>query len=215
MDKLYLTLVFALSLILALYSASASEINLTASIGNARVILYPEIFSGYSTIVNRTILIINPNPIDVKINVSASEEIWQYVKVTDSSFVLKPNESKDASFVITLTEPGRYEGKILVTFLPNTDEENVSGVGLASSLLIIAKPSNSTDAPTNSNTTAYVPISNSSNITGGENTSSPTDNTSDLPKSISFQEMVLPIAIIILLAIVGTVLYLRSGKSKN
>ncbi len=129
--------IFLLSLIvLAMCSVFVSAI--TASIGNARMVLYPKVVPGEPTIIEKSIAVNNINDVDVEIELKSSEEFEQYVNIIDDSFVLKPTEYKNARFNINITQPGRYEGKIFVTFLP-VDESNSSGVGLASNILIIAK----------------------------------------------------------------------------
>ena len=132
-------LIFIFSLVLAiLFSVSVNAI--TASIGNARMVLYPIVVPGESTLIEKYIAVNNINDVDIKVDLKPSEGFEQYVSIIDDSFVLKPTEYKNARFTINISQFGRYEGKILVTFLP-VDEMNSSAVGLASNILIIAKES--------------------------------------------------------------------------
>jgi len=129
-------LIFSLVLsLLFVFSVNA----ITASIGNARMVLYPTVVPGEPTIIEKYIAVNNINDIDVKVELKPSEEFEQYVNIIDDSFVLKPTEYKNARFNITISQPGRYEGKILVSFLPAEEQGNITGVGLASNILIIAK----------------------------------------------------------------------------
>jgi len=132
-------LIFSLVLsLLFVFSVNA----ITASIGNARMVLYPTVVPGEPTIIEKYIAVNNINDIDVKVELKPSEEFEQYVNIIDDSFVLKPTEYKNARFNITISQPGRYEGKILVSFLPAEEQGNITGVGLASNILIIAKENN-------------------------------------------------------------------------
>ena len=204
MDKSNFTLIFFFTLLLMVQSVIATDMNLTASIGNARMILRPEVIPGYPTVINRTIQVINANPVDVKISVNVSDELKPYVTIIDSSFVLKPEEVRDARFVITLTQPGRYEGNILVTFLPDNNLENVSGVGLASNILILAKQSNET-APPN------ITIASNGSSAGNGTTDTTPLPTGNGPKLTE----IIVILVIFLLIVAGAMFYLKSGKSKN
>ena len=181
----------AMFLFLILFSVSVAATdyaNITASIGNARMILRPEVIPNQSNIISKTILVLNPNSIDIKIDIEPSEEFKPYVTVLDASFILKPNASKDARFLINLTQPGRYEGKILVTFSPDTDLLN-SSVGLASNIIIFASLSNKTAE----------------------------DSTTSAGNPFELNKLILPAAIIfvLLVLILIFVIYSRSGKSKN
>jgi hypothetical protein len=129
-----------------------SIVGLTASIGNARMVLYPEIEAGKTTTLNKTIYVNNMNNESVKINIYTEGNFSNYIEVLDESFILDINESKEARFLVSVNEPGRIDGKILVQFnsLGNvtssfqnlTGEYNRtdrSGFGLASNVIIIAR----------------------------------------------------------------------------
>jgi hypothetical protein len=117
---------------------------ISASIGNSRMVLYPLVFSGEPTIMEKYIAVNNINDIDVKVELKPSEGFEDYVEIIDSNFVLKPEESKDARFNVKISEPGRYDGKIYVSFLPVEEQGNASGVGLASNIIIITREGNET-----------------------------------------------------------------------
>jgi hypothetical protein len=69
------------------------------------------------------------------------------VRILDSNFTLQANETKDARFEIIVSEPGRYDGKIYVSFNPDGENVNESGVGLASNIIIFAKDSTKPEEP--------------------------------------------------------------------
>lgn len=249
MAKFFVGIILSLVVLLLLGSmvyaeTVANETNetnstdLTAVIGNARTILYPKIVPGQTTVINRTILVINQNPIEVKISLNASDEFKQYVDITDSFFVLQPDESKDARFTISLTEPGTYEGKILVTFLPNNNDDNVSGVGLASNIIIIAREESTTNSSpeingsvgnasqpgegTGINVSNITIIANNTSVVEPNGTIyvNSTANESGTPENIpptqrSWKDFVLPVAIIVILFAIIILIYSKTGKSRK
>lgn len=197
--------------------AELNETELMAAIGNGRVVLYPVIEPGQPLVINRTLLVMNTNPIDVKISLNASEEFQQYVNIIDSAFVLQPNETKDARFTITLVEPGSYEGKILVGFLPNNNDDNTSGVGIASNMIIIARAANSTNSTIITNQTQ--PINNSSvilpNNTEVGNNSNQNGSAQPGDEKEGLGQMLPVAAIIIVLILAGIIVYSTMGKSRK
>ena len=124
--------IFLLLLFLTMFlSANVSAV--TGKIGNARVVLYPEVDG--RTVIDRTILIINDNPFPVEINITPSEEYKDIIQVADKDFTLKAGEEKDAKFKIILSQPGNYDGRLLVYF---TEPEKKQGVALSSRIIIYA-----------------------------------------------------------------------------
>ena len=138
-------------LILALILLTSSH-GLVASIGNARMVLYPELINGETVEINKSIYVQNMNNESVQIDLFTEGNFSNYVEVLDQSFILDINESRDARFVLTVNELGRVDGKIFVRFssLKNdtvptynlTQEVNRTdrgGFGLASNIIIISK----------------------------------------------------------------------------
>jgi hypothetical protein len=138
-------------LILALILLTSSH-GLVASIGNARMVLYPELINGETIEINKSIYVQNMNNESVQIDLFTEGNFSTYVEVLDQSFILDINESKDARFILTVNELGRVDGKIFVRFssLKNdtvptynlTQEINRTdrgGFGLASNIIIIPK----------------------------------------------------------------------------
>jgi len=121
--------------------AHAASYDISASIGNSHMVLYPNVTPGTDTVIEKYIAVNNINPIDVIVSVKPTEEFEQYATVLDPAFVLAPNETRNARFTVTINQPGRYDGKILVSFLPASNPLNASGVGLASNIIIIARNS--------------------------------------------------------------------------
>ena len=116
---------------------------LSASIGNARMILYPTIVPGETSTIEKTILVRNINNVSVMIHLESLGDIENMTELLDNDFVLEPLQEKDARFRLTIDEPGRYEGNIAVSFALAEDAQS-SGVGLLSNIIVIAREGNET-----------------------------------------------------------------------
>ena len=120
----YLILAIIL-LILNSFLASA----ITASIGNSRMVLRP----AFGETLERSILVKNVNNVKVDIELSASGDLADSIKIEDDKFSLQPNQEKKAIFTIKASEKGTTESKIMVKFTP----EEGNGVVLTSTIIII------------------------------------------------------------------------------
>jgi hypothetical protein len=120
-------------LFVILISGSVSA--LTGSIGNARMILYPKV-GILGTEIEKSILVKNVNDIPVDIELKPSESFEKIVEIIDEKFTLEPKEEMRARFLIKLTKPGDYEGKITVFFTPL---DGKTGVALSSTIIIHAE----------------------------------------------------------------------------
>ncbi len=108
----------------------------TGSIGNAKMVLYPEVgFFGIN--IEKYILVKNVNEIPLNISLKSGGDIIGMVKFDEEAFVLQPNEEKKAYFTIHVSEPGNYDGRIDVFFTPDNKEE--AGVVLSSIIVIRAE----------------------------------------------------------------------------
>jgi len=110
----------------------ASVSAITASIGNGRMILRLE----KGETIEKYIKVINNNNVSVNINLTASGDLADWIKIKDGAFTLQQGEEKKAYFEIKVKELGTTEGSIDVKFTP-TDGKN--GVGLSSTIIVIAK----------------------------------------------------------------------------
>jgi len=121
---------------LMLFSSISCVSAITGAIGNAKMVLYPEVGIGGVTI-ERTILVKNVNNVSVNITVEPSENLEGIVKVLDNEFVLGPNQDKKARIQIKVRKVEDVEGTVDVFFNPVTEE----GAGVALSSTIIIRPS--------------------------------------------------------------------------
>jgi len=111
---------------------------LTASMGNARMVLRPEVEKGKTTTIDKSILVNNVNDIPIKVIFEPEGNYKKIITMIDNEFELQPTESKHAQFRIELKSGGDYDGKILVSFSPADPEVKDNSVGLASTIVILA-----------------------------------------------------------------------------
>ena len=122
-------------LIIFMISLSYSVFAISASIGNARMILNVE--SVPSTL-ERTIKVNNVNDVPVFIELSLRGDLVGRTTIIDNNVIIQPEESKDFRFKVYLTESGKYEGSIEVKFYPVVDDiVQGSGIGLQSTITIL------------------------------------------------------------------------------
>ena len=131
-------IILALFIVLLSYNVFA----LTGSIGNARMILYPEV-GIFGTTIEKSILVKNVNDIPINITLEVSDELKGIIQLTDKEFILQPGEEKKAQFKIILKKTGDYEGRITVLFKSNNEKE--PGVALSSTIIIFADGEGSGD----------------------------------------------------------------------
>ena len=81
----------------------------------------------------RSILVKNVNNVKVDIELSASGDLADSIKIEDDKFSLQPNQEKKAIFTIKASEKGTTESKIMVKFTP----EEGNGVVLTSTIIVI------------------------------------------------------------------------------
>ncbi|MBI2629790.1 hypothetical protein HYW76_01685 [Candidatus Pacearchaeota archaeon] len=179
-----ITLVLALILV-----SSAPVFGITAALGNARMVLYPEV----GTTLYKTILVKNMNDVSVNITLTVDEEIREVVEAIDNEFILLPGEERNAQIKINARKAGDYSGKVRVFF----KADKGAGVGLASEIIIRA----GSGVPNNSQ-------NDSSDITG--------DNiiTSDDEKSsnITIFAIISTIVLFVLLLVLITLKKNKEGK---
>jgi len=131
MNKMNKKIVFLSLSLLILVMLVGNVLAITAKIGNARMILRPEVGDE----IEKSIQVINDNDVIVDINLFASGDLEDDIEIIDTEFRLEPGEEKKAFFKIEIKEPGKTETQINVQFTP-VDGKN--GAGLSSTVIIIA-----------------------------------------------------------------------------
>ena len=130
---------------------TANVIAITASMGNARMVLYPEIDGKNPTTIEKSILVKNVNDVPIKVKLVAGEDAT-FISIIDEELELQPDDEVKAKFEITVDKLERYEGRINVVFEPLDKEQpgvDKSGVVLASNIIVIPKLPDGTEAEDN------------------------------------------------------------------
>ena len=110
---------------------------ITGSMGNAKMILYPEVNGWFTTTIEKTILTKNVNDVPIKIRLERDLEAIKFIELIDEGYILEPGTEKKAQFLVKVKKEGRYEGRINVFF--SAVEGKEAGVVLSSQIIVIAK----------------------------------------------------------------------------
>lgn len=108
---------------------------ITGSMGNAKMILRPELDDSEVTIL-KYIKVKNVNDILINVVLETNEEGSEFIEIIDDSIELEPGEEYKAKFLVKIEKPGTYEGRINVFFTPA--EKEGPGVALSSTIIVIA-----------------------------------------------------------------------------
>jgi len=162
--KILVVAVLLLSLILI-----TNVLAITASIGNARMILRAET----GDTLEKSILVKNINNVSVNIVLTASGDLQDSITIKDKNFTLQPNEEKNVAFTIKVTKAGTTESKINVQFTPVSGK---NGAGLSSTIVVIASGESLDDSVNEDDNNADVNTGDNSD--SSDNTSSPSTKTS-------------------------------------
>ena len=181
-----LGIILLLSLII---TSNASAI--TGKIGNGKMIITADV--GES--VSRTIRVRNDNDVAVNITIFASGDSEKDITIIDKTFILQPNEEKNAQFTVKVTKTGN--NKINVRFQPLTDEP---GVGLSAQLTVKTngKETNGEGGTTNNN---------NNDLTG--------EVTAKLNPDNQRNTFLIIMGVLTLILLIILVVLLSSGKSKS
>jgi hypothetical protein len=144
----------------------------TATIGNAKAIIEAD----KGEILDRTIIVRNVNDVIVDIEIGASGDLKDYVKVIDEKFSLNPGEMKKARYKIEIGEGGTTITNLNVQFSP---QDGSNGVGLSAELIVKAGGSNNLDRQDD--------INDDLGDSNSDNQDSSSDDSEDTGVSISFK----------------------------
>ena len=203
------SLVFTFAILL-LITSGALVSAITGSMGNAKMILYPDVNGWTNTVLEKTILVKNVNDVPINVTLIPDANATKFVEIIDKSFILQPGEEKKAQFDVKVRKVGTYNGQINVFFRPANGTEG--GVVLSSNIIVIARKNqgytdNNTDTPVKNNT---------NNNTTGDNGS---NNGSDIEKPNLL--LIWGVGFVVLLLVLLLLLYIwnkkrgRSKKRKN
>ena len=169
-----LSVIVAILLLLVLNTGFSSAI--TGAMGNARMVLYPEVNGWINTVIEKSILVKNVNNESINITLQIDEEAEKFIELIDKSFILEPNTEKEAQFIVKVKKEGTYTAKINIFFSSIDDKK--AGVALSSEIIVIAKKDQRYDenSSTQEENTSVIENINIiiGNFIGGENKSSST-----------------------------------------
>ena len=140
---------------------------ITGSMGNARMVLYPQVDGSKEVKIEKTILVKNVNDVPINITLVIDSETEKFIQLADKSFIMEPNTEKKARFTVKVKNEGSYEGKINVFFKPVEGKD--AGVVLSSTVIVIAKKNQATQDTTDdtsSDTSDETDGTDNSGITG-------------------------------------------------
>ena len=110
---------------------------ITGAMGNAKMVLYPEVNGFTYTEIEKSLLIKNVNDEPINITLQVDDETGEFIELIDESFILEPKTERKAQFTVKVKEEGTYKGKINVLF--SSLGEQKTGVGLSSEVIVVAK----------------------------------------------------------------------------
>ena len=205
------SLVFTFAILL-LITSGALVSAITGSMGNAKMILYPDVNGWTNTVLEKTILVKNVNDVPINVTLIPDANATKFVEIIDKSFILQPGEEKKAQFDVKVRKVGTYNGQINVFFRPANGTEG--GVVLSSTIIVIARKNqgytdNTSNTPVKNNT------SSNGNNTSGKNGSN--DASTEKPNLL----LIWGIGLVIMLLVLLLLLYIwnkkrgRSKKRKN
>lgn len=181
-----------------LISSFQTALAITGSLGNSRMVL--RLAPGES--VEKSVLVKNVNSEPLDIELSASGDLADNIKIKDESFTLKAGEEKKAYFTIKAVNEGTTESKINVKFTPSEG----NGVGLAATIIVISGQDNGTD-------NSEDPNSDSNSITPQNPNNSPEEESGS---GISGMLILLLFStLVLLIAFFSLYLYSKRIKSKK
>lgn len=189
------TVIISIFLILAMIFIG-SVFALSANLGNARMVLHVKT----GDLIEKTVLVKNVNNETINIEADASGDLAKDITIKNPKFTLAEGEEKNIEFTIKVRNEGTSESKINVKFISQVTKQ---GVGLSSTIIVIADKGNGTvnfdDSPDTSDTSG----------TDSSGSAGLTDLTSKL--DIKF----LAVAGTIILLVAFIILYIISTKKRK
>lgn len=202
---------FIISLFVVVFALNVTA--LTGNIGNARMILYPEL-GFFGTTIDKYILVKNVNNVSVNVSLEATEGLKDITKIIDDKFVLAAGEEKKAYFQLKIKEEGDYEGKINVFF--KSAEENTAGVALSSTIIIHATRDGTGQEYNDLEEGDVTDEEDNSEQTDNENSNTITGNSISNSKSnVSSLFIILGISTLVLLIVFFMFIFIASKKKKR
>jgi len=202
-----LSVVIGILLILLINISFSSAI--TGAMGNAKMVLYPEVNGWTNTVIEKSILVKNANDVPINITLKLDEEGENFLELVDKSFILEPRTEREAQFLVKVKTEGTYQSKINV-FFSSVDGQK-AGVALASEITVIAKKDQGYDETNDENTDTNAEEKNSTETTDGEVVSGEKQNSILVPGLMMGGFFILLLVVVVLI----TLLLKRSKKGEK
>jgi hypothetical protein len=205
--KMKTSLVFTFVILLLMINVAMVSA-ITGSMGNAKMILYPDVNGWTNTILEKSIAVSNVNDVAINVTLIPDANATKFVEIIDKSFILQPGEDMKARFDVKVKKVGTYNGQINVFFRPANGTEG--GVVLSSTIIVIARKNQGYEDDTDT------PVKNNTN-TNTNNTSSNNGTNTGKPNLL----LIWGIGLVVLLLALLLLLYIwnkkrgRSKKRKN
>ena len=135
--------IISTTLALLIFVSFAVQVSaITASIGNSRMVL--RVSPGEE--IRKYILVKNVNDVSINVEMSPSGDLAEEVEIEEANFSLNAGEEKRAYFTIKTNEEGTTETKINIKFSEVSEGRGKSGVGLSSTIIMIASGTGSDES---------------------------------------------------------------------
>ena len=108
----------------------------SVDIVGGKAVLRPEVKEGETTIIERSITIINNNDFAINARLEPSKELEDVIEIIDEEIEIEANSEKEARYNVVLTDKYSYSGNINVFF---SDVDGQAGVVLSAVLDIIGE----------------------------------------------------------------------------
>ena len=147
-----LRLCFLLSIfVISLLTLTTGAFGITASLSNPRMVLRVNVSKNAPAVITKTITISNNNDYDVDVILEPDETLRNLgMELSETTFSMAPNTSKDINFKLTVKKTGFFEGRLYITYrgtpLNSTRAEQI---GLAAFIGVIATGENYSETPSN------------------------------------------------------------------
>ncbi|MDD5331399.1 MAG: hypothetical protein PHE43_01070 [Candidatus Nanoarchaeia archaeon] len=107
--------------------------------GQARgqAVINVDVDEGSTEVISRTVWVKNVNDIPVNVAIIAIDDIEDRTEIEEPSFILQPGQEKTVKYLLKISQPGNYYGKLNIGFSP-ADGSKENGVGISLAITVIA-----------------------------------------------------------------------------
>ena len=92
---------FIISILLILILSLSVATAISGRMGNAKMVLRPEVNGWTNTIIEKSILVKNVNDVPINVTLEVSEDSKDFIELIDDFFYMEPNTEETATVLIT------------------------------------------------------------------------------------------------------------------